>query len=683
MAQQGKYPIGSRTLAGTDTLTGVVAGATADLPVSQLTTFIAGPASTLVQSLASYTNSVQGAGQLGYAPDLAYPIHTVGAALRLRLHLRMWSAFVGDGTTDDSGVVQTALNYISAQGGGTLMANGCKIGLGAKITIPTNVRFEGDSWLPDPANLNTINGTALWINWGAGADNHAVELSYSSGIEGFTIYYPGQVTKTAATPTAYGYSLSTPTAAGIYDNIHVKNMTLYNSYKGLRLNNAGRWRVEGLQGDPLFMGFTSDGCADVCYMDGVHFWNFYTQSAALETWVAANATAFEFYRIDQLLGSRLFAWNRNIAYHFRDSFWGEISGLLADKANYPIIIDNASQLSLSDFTLIGSGRVGPAIWGKSISSPARFSNGRITDAGSVGAQIDAGTAYLFDNVAFDCPHSAVVNLSTTTEVRLSSTCRWQVPPFGTWNTLVSGIRLPQRDTFIALPTPTTGGGASAVTGGYRFPLSAVANPTVYWDVTTILQRCGPYVLEFDLTVNGTPSTTWYFQFSVAKDVGTSLLVSYQPSAPLALNVGAVTRRIRIPFFANYAQYKTVMRIYTPVTVAMAGASIDVTNISLYEQASVNLTDSQVGMLLQAGFGLDPYGKGQTLSSKGKARRIITEPEAGVGRTGATPTAGTWAVGDEILLDTPTAGASPGVVCTTAGTYGGVAPVFKALPNLAA
>lgn len=34
MAQQGNYPIGSRTLALTDTATGVVTGSTADIPLS-------------------------------------------------------------------------------------------------------------------------------------------------------------------------------------------------------------------------------------------------------------------------------------------------------------------------------------------------------------------------------------------------------------------------------------------------------------------------------------------------------------------------------------------------------------------------------------------------------------------------------------------------------------------------
>ena len=40
MAQQGQYPLNGRQLASTDTVTGVVSGQTADIPLSTLATFI-------------------------------------------------------------------------------------------------------------------------------------------------------------------------------------------------------------------------------------------------------------------------------------------------------------------------------------------------------------------------------------------------------------------------------------------------------------------------------------------------------------------------------------------------------------------------------------------------------------------------------------------------------------------
>jgi hypothetical protein len=48
MAEQGSYPLNGRTLAGTDTATGVVTGQTADIPLSILAAFILAGAGTVL-----------------------------------------------------------------------------------------------------------------------------------------------------------------------------------------------------------------------------------------------------------------------------------------------------------------------------------------------------------------------------------------------------------------------------------------------------------------------------------------------------------------------------------------------------------------------------------------------------------------------------------------------------------
>jgi hypothetical protein len=634
--------------------------------------------------LANTANAAKNAGLIGFNPLLNYAAGTLGASERLRVHVKQFAGVVGDGVADDTTAVQAALNFMSlTRGGGILEAEGCRLRLTAKLTIPSFVLFRGASWLPDPSNTAQSLHTSLYIDWGSNADNHAVEMSHSSGLEGFTFFYPGQVAKTAATPIPFGFAISTPTAASVYDNIHLKNITLYNAYKGIRLNNGGRWRVENVQGDPLSLGFTADQCLDTCYMSGVHFWNFYTQAAALETWVAANGTAFEFRRIDQLFASKLMVWNRAIAYYCRDSLWANFTDIVCDRANTPFLVEQSAQVEVTGFVFICNGGVRPAIWGRNVGESCRFSNGRITTASSVGVQIEDGASYSFDSVDFDCPHTCLVNQSTTTEVRISDTCRWNVPPWGTYSTFVAGQHLPGLSTAVTLPAAaTTGTGISAIAGGYRFDLNNVTTSTVSWETTLIGERCGLHILEFDYLLNGGFPTTWYFQFSVASDVGANAMVQFTPTAPLLLNPTAVNRKVRIPFHINHSRFKQLALISVTVTLASPGTSLDITNLVLYEQSSALTTDAQISMMMSQGYCLDGFGKGQTLSAKGKARRIVTEPEAGIGRAGATPIAGTWQVGDEVLLDTPVAGGSPGVVCTTAGTFGGVAPTFRALPALA-
>ena len=264
----------------------------------------------------SNTSSVNGgSGLVGFNATLAYASTTIGAHARNHIHVKDYPFLaVGDGVADDTAAVQAALNYVGTTlGGGIVDGVGGRYRITSKLTIPSFVLFQGAEWLPDPSNLQQSHHSAIYVDFGSGSalgsGNHAVEVNLSSGIHGFTFWYPGQVAKTAATPTSFDYSISTPLAGTARDNISIKNITLFNSYAGINLVNGGRWRVENIQGDPLFKGINASSCFDVCYMRGVHFWNFYTQSNTLETWVAANCVLYDFGRIDQLFGESLFGWN--------------------------------------------------------------------------------------------------------------------------------------------------------------------------------------------------------------------------------------------------------------------------------------------------------------------------------------------------------------------------------------
>lgn len=574
---------------------------------------------------------------------------------------------VGNGVADDTAALQAALNYVSSLGGGEVFVPHGQYRLTSRLTIPSRVLLKGSEWLPDPSNLQQTLLTSLFVDFGAGmapgSGNHAVQMSYNSGIEGFTFYYPGQVAKTAATPVVFDYSISTPTAGSSYDNISLRNITFYNSYAGANLSNGGRWRAVDLQGDPLFIGIKADNCFDVCYLSRCHFWNFYTQAAALETWVAANGTAYDFDRIDQLFAENLFGWNYNICYDLGASFWGSFNNILCDKANTPMKLTNVSQVNVSNFVFIGNPSVKPLIWHVSGTNGTHFSNGTLTSAGSVGAQIDGGDTVTFSNVSFNNQHAASVTTNTTTNVHHTN-CTWSVPPMGTYNVRVNGERLPNRNTAVTLPAPVTV--PTVIGGGYQFDLSTLGAKALQYDVTAISQRNSLYFLEFDYELVGT-STTHYFQFNVQTSVGSFTQVSYQPTFPMILN--GTPKKVRIPFFINHGRTQQLMTVIVTPTTAVPGAAIKMTNIVLYEQDNIYTTDAQVSNMMRSGYNLDAYGKGQTLFTAGKGRIVITQPEAGIGRTTAVPTSGTWAVGDICRDDTPVAGGQYGYICTTAGTPG--------------
>lgn len=587
----------------------------------------------------------------------------VGDAIDVRsFGAKLDATAVSGAGTDDTVAIQKSLNYAYA---GKIRKVNCSNGMArltAKITIPSWVEFtSGQEYLPDPSNGAHVFQNTLCIDWGSGLNSNAVELSHSSSISGFTFYYPQQAPKSSPVPVIFGFSISTPDAISVYDNLNVRFITLYNSYKGIRLNNSGRWNVSNIQGNPLFLGITADSCLDVCYMEKVHFWNFYTQNDLLESWVSANGTAYELRRIDQLFASKLFGWNYNVCFHCRDGLWANFTDILCDKSNFPFIIQQSSQILVENFVLIGNAAAKPAIWGRSVSSSAKFSNGTIANTSSVGVQIDDGTAYLFNNVAFDCPHSALISTNDSPDIRLDN-CTYKIPPFGSYNIIIDGERLPQKSSVITLPAPILA--PAVIPGGYSFSLSDLTRRSLQYDTTYISQKNSLFVLSFDYQLIGS-NATWYFQFSLGQDVGNNKQVLFEPFSAMIINQTDTggARRINIPFFINYGKFKQILNISTVPTVAVAGSSLQITNIVLYEQENSKTTNSQVSNMMRKGYNLDCFNMGQTLYAKGKNRIVITEPEAGIGRPTPVPTYGSWLAGDEMLYN------EQRYLCTVSGAPG--------------
>lgn len=607
------------------------------------------------------SNSPIAAGSVHFSHDIQYAAATVGYRLKNSVYADD-APFLADttGAADAAGAINDALAFVPF--GWTVLLKPGRYKLLSRVTIPNFKRLLGLGWCLDPSNT-ALYGVVLSVEWGEGQNEHAVEVNHSSALEGVMFYYPNQVAKTASTPVEYGFSISTPVVSGLYDNIRLRNITLYNSYRGVRLNNAGRWDVDTIIGDPLKVGFTADNCLDVCYMNHIHFWNFYTQSAALELWVSENGTAFDLRRIDQLFGSKLFAWNYYEAFGLGDGLWANLTDIACDKAFIPVRVEAVGHVQVNGFTLIGNAKARPAIWGRSGGS-AKFSNGRITDTCSVGAQIDDGELYTFDNVQFDSPHASVVNTSTTSDVRISDTCKWKIPPLGQYNTMVNGERLNGRSTEITLPAPWIS--PTAISGGYSFDLSTVGTKQLAYETTYISQRNSLYVLQFDYELVGNP-TTFYFQISIKNDVGGEIQFAITPAYPMILNGG--TRTVFIPFFINHGRFKQSIFVDAVVTAPTVGASLRMTDIRLWEQDNKLTTNAQISNLMRMGYNLDAFSMGQTLESKGRNRRVYTNPEAGIGRPTIVPTQGDWLAGDEIVASTPVAGQPYRVRCSVSGTPG--------------
>lgn len=174
MAQQGTYPLGLRTLADTDTLTGVVTGTTADVPVGALRGLLASMNTDLAMNGHRVTGAaaaaatgqvltyeqlhgIGGAQFTGYkAPEAGAVNSTVQTKLQESLSVEDFGA-VGDGVTDDTAA------FVAA--GATnkpirLQAKSYKIA-GNNVTIITPFLSYGATLLITGSNTYLRNVTEL------------------------------------------------------------------------------------------------------------------------------------------------------------------------------------------------------------------------------------------------------------------------------------------------------------------------------------------------------------------------------------------------------------------------------------------------------------------------------------------------------------------------------------------
>ena len=155
----------------------------------------------------------------------------------------------GDGLTDDSTNVQTALNDVGAAGGGIVFLPVALNGyaLYHQLFVPAGVELRGVmESMPNyyTYNSNPGDGTLLQIYYGAGSNlPPCINLTKGSGLKGFVFHYPQQFA-TNIVPYA-------PAVGGTGTNIYVQYCVNLNAYQFLQLSNADNHLVEYCFLDPV------------------------------------------------------------------------------------------------------------------------------------------------------------------------------------------------------------------------------------------------------------------------------------------------------------------------------------------------------------------------------------------------------------------------------------------------
>ena len=125
---------------------------------------------TAVADLASTTNPIKGAGQIGYNSALTYPGGTVGAAVGFPILSLKIAGAVGDGTTDNLAAINSA---ISSSGRQKIIAQPGTYLVASNPTNPYGVEFDGPG-----AVVKAITGGQQQLNSYADLHKYVIGKEY-------------------------------------------------------------------------------------------------------------------------------------------------------------------------------------------------------------------------------------------------------------------------------------------------------------------------------------------------------------------------------------------------------------------------------------------------------------------------------------------------------------------------
>jgi len=217
----------------------------------------------------------------------------------------------GDGRTDDTAAIQSAINAASAAGGGSVVLSQTRYFTTGTLVVPAGVVLSGPVEGPFDIDGNpaafTIAATLLVTNT---SRPFLTLQGVGAGVTDLLFHYPNQVNTSASAPDVYPYTILV-TSPGT----KVVRSTVTNAYNFLDIE-SGRVLAQDLFIGAFHNDINIDHAADhVTLRHLVHsvFWDVvagqqYPQP--IDTWVLNNGTALVAGRVDSLEVSDFFVFSR-------------------------------------------------------------------------------------------------------------------------------------------------------------------------------------------------------------------------------------------------------------------------------------------------------------------------------------------------------------------------------------
>ncbi len=260
------------------------------------------------------------------------------------------SGVKADGVTDDTAAFQKALDQ-AGQAGGRVWLPPARYLVKGNLRIPPGVTLQGV--MESPVWSEPLKGSIILAT--GGRDNEDApalfELGHSSAVRGLTVFYPEQQT-TNIHPYAWTFHLQG------HDNT-VENVTLINSYNGVRIGPEGnvRHRIRSVYGCVLRRGILVDTCSDIGRIENVQFHCHWWSAPGVggdwkpvHEFMWRNCEAFIFGRTDWEYVNNTFVYPVNIGYRFiktkSGAANGQFSGIGADESQVCVEVDEIQPMGL-------------------------------------------------------------------------------------------------------------------------------------------------------------------------------------------------------------------------------------------------------------------------------------------------------------------------------------------------
>lgn len=285
----------------------------------------------------------------------------------------------GNGTTDDTAAIQSAINYC-INGGNSLYFPAGTYLVSSQLNVTGTINIFGDGIYRDVANPPTA-GTIIMCNFAGNGQNGVFYVTGNSAsfsdIEVTCRYQPadGSGWSPATTPACF-YVYCAPYAdSGETPKFH--NVMCRGMSSGIVTHGATRLRADYIFGYTYGPLIQIDGSYDVVQVTNVHYWPF-VNGSNIANWVQTYVSAIDLGRVDNPNFSNIFIYGANRGIQFRDSASG---------------INPPGGVSRSQWNNVGLDNVcyGVIAQSSSYSHQAQFSNLYIYNAAPAGASIYSGS----------------------------------------------------------------------------------------------------------------------------------------------------------------------------------------------------------------------------------------------------------------------------------------------------